>query len=167
MNRVLQEDTTRAKDSDACVVVYSIADKASFRTAQEALAGLAQHCREQAHRPVATSPLTPGRGRRVTLGNNQQEHNNKHPLKSRSNATAAVDQQQSHNNEVIKDVVDSSGHADHLAVPVVLLGNKKDLAHLRQVCWLPSTCIQVSYMAEMYSYQPYSFILSLIYGHIV
>ena len=75
--------TNRAKNSDACVIVYSIADRASFRVAHEALIGL--QC----------PPSGPQRSFDKT--NSQTEQ----PPQPR--------------------------------VPVVLLGNKKDLGHLRQV----------------------------------
>ena len=70
----------RAKNSDACVVVYSIADRSSFRAAQEVLLAL--------HSNWLIQPQQ------------QQQHQQQH-------------QQQQ--------------------LPVLLLGNKKDLEHLRQV----------------------------------
>ena len=89
--------TTRAKNSDACVIVYSIADKASFRAAQEALIGL------QADSSGGGS---------------------KNPTQRRSFEN---------DNRKDAETVADLDTAPVLAVPVVLLGNKKDLGHLRQV----------------------------------
>ena len=84
-----QEDssapTTRAKNSDAYVLVYSIADRASFRAAQEALVAL-------------------------QTNNRQRFIEAKDPELISAEDSDAVP-----------------------VVPVVLLGNKKDLSHLRQV----------------------------------
>jgi len=83
----LKEDTsvpaTRAKNSDACVVVYSISDRTSFKAAHEALAALR-----------ASS-------QRKSFDDDNKEEPEINPAP--------------------------------LSVPVVLLGNKKDLGHLRQV----------------------------------
>lgn len=92
-----QEDTsvptTRAKNSDACVVVYSISDRASFRAAQEAL---------------------------VALQAGGSDENN-----------PSFEDNRNKDLEIVPPPID--GTASHLTVPVVLLGNKKDLGHLRQV----------------------------------
>lgn len=84
--------TNRAKNSDACVIVYSIADRMSFRVAHEALISL------------QSSPAGPQR--------------------SFDKANPRQEQQQT----------DDQEQSSRPKVPVVLLGNKKDLGHLRQVC---------------------------------
>jgi hypothetical protein len=75
---------TRAKNSDACVVVYSISDRTSFKAAHEALAAL-----------QASS------SQRKSFEDDNKEEQEINPAP--------------------------------LSVPVVLLANKKDLGHLRQV----------------------------------
>ncbi|EFX79833.1 hypothetical protein DAPPUDRAFT_319292 [Daphnia pulex] len=81
------EDTsvpvTRAKNSDACVVVYSISDRTSFKAAHEALAALQASSQRKSFED----------------DNKEEQEINPAPL----------------------------------SVPVVLLANKKDLGHLRQV----------------------------------
>ncbi len=83
----VKEDTsvpvTRAKNSDACVVVYSISDRTSFKAAHEALAALQASSQRKSFED----------------DNKEEQEINPAPL----------------------------------SVPVVLLGNKKDLGHLRQV----------------------------------
>lgn len=83
--------TTRAKNSDACVVVYSIADRTSFRAAEEALIAL------------------------QAVSNNSQRNSFEDDNKDQDNVPP----------------IDTSS----LSIPVVLLGNKKDLGHLRQVSY--------------------------------
>lgn len=88
-----QEDTsvptTRAKNSDACVVVYSISDRTSFEAAHEALIAL------QTNNSTSCQ-------RKSFEDDNKEEH------------------------EI---------NLSPLSVPVVLLANKKDLGHLRQVSY--------------------------------
>ncbi|KZS08644.1 Uncharacterized protein APZ42_027313 [Daphnia magna] len=79
--------TTRAKNSDACVVVYSISDRTSFEAAHEALIAL------QTNNSTSCQ-------RKSFEDDNKEEH------------------------EI---------NLSPLSVPVVLLANKKDLGHLRQV----------------------------------
>ncbi|KAI9565573.1 hypothetical protein GHT06_009365 [Daphnia sinensis] len=79
--------TTRAKNSDACVVVYSISDRTSFEAAHEALVAL------------QTNNSTSCQRKSFEDDNKDEQEINLSPL----------------------------------SVPVVLLANKKDLGHLRQV----------------------------------
>ena len=99
----MQEDTSvstsRVKTSDAVVLVYSIADRSSFRAAREALADLQQQQQQQSIDDT-----------------NQTENTNN-----------------SDGNRNRKDSQTTQNHNQRNA-PIVLLGNKKDLAHLRQVC---------------------------------
>lgn len=81
--------TTRAKNSDACVVVYSISDRTSFEAAHEALIAL------QTNNSTSCQ-------RKSFEDDNKEEH------------------------EI---------NLSPLSVPVVLLANKKDLGHLRQVSY--------------------------------
>ena len=113
INKTLQEDTSvstsRAKTSDACVLVYSISDRSSFRAAREALSDLYQ---EQQQSPTDDTSRTEN-----TITNNDTNRNRKESQSSEKSITSCNHQR---------------------SAPIVLLGNKKDLAHLRQVRHVPT-----------------------------
>ena len=94
--------TLRAKNSDACVIVYSIDDRESFSAAKEALLTL------------LGSP-------KQTNKYEQTENNLNQSDRSNLEASGTL--------KLIKDEEISR----QLTVPVVLLANKKELGHLRQV----------------------------------
>lgn len=125
--------TTRAKNSDACVVVYSIADRTSFRAAQEALIAL------RADNQLETSPTNSFQD-----DNKETNHiSSQMPMPPPPPPPFAVDTTATTNQTQTSIQTQTTPSTSILSIPVVLLANKKDLGHLRQVsCYHYSASIE-------------------------